>query len=332
MHFQTVLVIRPAAIMSIAPFLWFFRCFCLAPSVPSNPMLSVILTLYSYLSLLGSLTFIVSFVSAYREVLTDNSVVIIVCALLIANLFIGQLVVVCTALTSRHQMNGILHQIKRIDRICVEEFQHSDLLSRTIQIRYARKIAIIIALIYFSYTYSLYIESSYVIFLLHPVLVLRACSVQLVFFVDLIDVRLNKLREELEKVAEIWRTATWDAQLQEVCFRRTAQLKALYGRVWYLSYAVKSCFGCSFLIISVENVAELIINTYLMFAACFTEDVPCNVGTQSFFGTLPALFTFSMMCYSCQRCENNVSDRYIGVRRIFSRGEVTKSQLCVCSR
>lgn len=292
--------------MSISKFLILFRLFCLAPKITNSPLISVFLSIYSLLSVFGIVT-LLTYTFALSNALTDDSLVVVVCALLTLNVFITDLVVVTTAFQGRDKLIHILSHLEAIDKLFIDQFQHIDLASRTIQPRYVKKYLLIILCICLSYLLCLISDRSLdVVLALHPLLIIRSRSVQILFFVDLIGARLTLLIDDLESVAHIYNTSNWDATTQEVSYQKIATLKSLYGELWSLTVEVNECFGWSLLFLSVENIAELIINSYITFTAFFTMDVISNIWQQSVLGTLPALITFLVTCHTCHHCSDKV--------------------------
>lgn len=290
--------------MTISKFLTCFRCFCLAPKIPNNPLKSVILSIYSFFSMFAIITILI-YAFTLSDALTNDSLVVVVCALLTLNAFITDAIVIGNAFLGRDQINSILHNLDDIDKIMIDRFHHNDLIN--IPSRYMKKYFLAVSFIVLSYLYCFLVSQSMdVVLAVHPLLILRIRSVQIWFFVDLVDTRFVMLSKDLNTVVHKYNSSKWDAITQELTYQQIATLKTLYRKLWSLTLAVNKCFGLSLLFLSVENVAELIINSFITFAAFFTSGVSVHIWKQSVFGTLPALVTFLVTCYSCHHCSANV--------------------------
>lgn len=291
--------------MSHSTFLWFFRCFCLAPKVPNKSLISVVLSIYSFLSMFSVVSVFV-YVFTLSNVLSDDSLVVVVCALLTLNQIITHLLVVGTAFHGRDQLNEIVNQLDSIDKTIRDLHTH---LHHKASIKPPNiwKYLLVVVLITLCYTYCLLLDVSLNIMIgVHQVCILRARSIQIGFYVDLIGERLSMVNAELQTLSRLYNDSPWDATTQGICYQRMSDLKTIYGSLWTVLIMFKKCFGWSLLILTFQSIADLIINAFLIFAAFFSFDVPRLFWKHSFVSTMPTLITFVILCYSCHSCSAKV--------------------------
>lgn len=292
--------------MTINQFLLIFRCFSLNPKDPNNPLLSVFLSIYTFLSLFFIVALLL-YTFTLSDALTDDSLVVVVCAMLTLNVYITDVVVVANAYLAKDQLIHIVHQLDDIDKTISDRFHHSGQLLATIQPRYIKKYIYVVGIMVLCYLYCLFIDRSLdMILAFHPLFIIRARSIQILGFVDLVHSRLSVVNKEMKTVVRLYNSGSWDANTQELSYQNVEALKSIYGKLWSLTLSLNKCFGLSLLFLSVESIAELIINSYITFAAVFSSGVAQSIWQQGVFGTMPALVSFLVTCHTCHRCSAQV--------------------------
>lgn len=287
-----------------------FRLFALIPVLTAKSMVSRLLELYSLFMILYD-CFAFYYIFHIRQNFAGNSVFAVVAALLVFVLIATHMAIVIQAYVSRKTQVNILQMIDDIDSVMIEKL-HLKMVPRSIGKNLAWELISIIALLLASYAHFFiyYSEGDDTFFLLTIIGTTRMRCIQMLFYVGLLYERLERINDELKRIVmstDNSQALYRNAILENDFYERLVVLKNLYGCIWDISNMLNECFGWSFVVVATEHFVETLSNGHVIFIAFVATDIPNSVALGAFFGCVPALFTFTMVCISCHLCTKKVS-------------------------
>lgn len=299
--------------MNFTGFILIFRLFALIPVLPAKSIVSRLLELYSLFMILYD-CFVFFYIFHIRESFAGNSVFAVVAALLVFMLIVTHMAIVLHAYVSRKRQVNILQMIDDIDSVMIEKL-FLKIVPRRIGKKLAWELIVVIAILMASYAhYFIFFSEGVDIFVLLTIIgTTRMRCIQMLFYVGLLHERLERINDELNKIVQSSNNGQSfyrNAILENESYERLVVLKNLYGCIWDISNMLNECFGWSFVVVATEHFVETLSNGHVMFIALVAADIPNSLALNAFFGSIPAVFTFTMVCISCHLCTKKVNHHF----------------------
>lgn len=287
-----------------------FRLFALIPVLPGKSMVSRLLELCSLLMILyvGCITV---YVFHIRQYYSGNTVYDVVGALKVCTLIVTYTAILLQAFTSRNTQINILKMFDHIDSVMMEQL-FMEIVPRSISKTLAWKQIAYIAIIFTSYAHFFISISKYSddLFAIPIYGITRMRCVQILFYVGLLQERLETINMELSKIVlspanghSLYRKTI----LENENYERLVALKNLYGCIWEISNMLNDCFGWSFVIVATEQFVEMLSNAHVMFIVLVSPEISNFEAMYVLYEGFPALFIFTMVCIHCHFCSEKVN-------------------------
>lgn len=298
------------ASMNFNGFIIMFRMLALYPVLPAKSMVSRLLELYSLLMILYGccITIYVFHICHYYS---GNTVYDIVGALKVFILIVTHISIVIHAFTSRKTQVDILKMFDHIDSVMVTQL-FIKIVPKSISKKFAWEQIAYIAILLASYTHyficiSMYVDNFFVM----PIIgTTRMRCVQILFYVGLLQERLEMINDELSKIIKppaYGHSLFRKAILENENYEKIVILKNLYGCIWEISNMLNDCFGWSFVIMATEQFVEMLSNANVIFIVLVTPELPNSMAMYVLFEGFPSFFTFTIVCIHCHFCSEKVN-------------------------
>lgn len=153
--------------------------------------------------------------------------------------------------------------------------------------------------------------------MVYSMLLIRVRCIQNIFYVDLLQERLQWLAEKIHSLAK----SKDDDQngialveninkrennsMQNAHYSELLSLKRIYGRIWDTNCLLNDCFGWSLLAIVTHNFIHLTSNGYWLFLA-LSGMLPSYQIIDSILDVSTVFYVMSLLCISCYKCTQNV--------------------------
>lgn len=294
--------------MNITIFIWLFRCFSLSPAIRRHRSIlaQYLLQLLSVATFISGITIYFYHMLIGSQLDPRNSIIELVSFIILTTLITAHTIIVWDSYRYRFYHLDILHKIQQIDQTIAD----GPVTFTTIEPKYSRPLLVVFFLIivyYIPYFRSLLKSSNYVVFyFLFSLFVIRLRSIQIIFYVNLLRQRIERLTAALEHIISVSRRRSKDiVQLMysrednnHNIYVQLVELKRVYGDVWQTSQLISRCFGWSLLMISFEHLFEFLTSMYMIYLAIFTTTLTLSEAYITVYIMQPTILTFTILCYS----------------------------------
>lgn len=249
----------------MSSFVNIFQLFSLFP-YSSNVMANILLKFYSVISLLVIALIFLSAFFIYPVLEDSESLSLLVGGLVFVGLLITHFLNILQAFASRHEQMMIYQKFDEIDYLL-----QNQLLVNINYVRLRKRlylkyfiIAVIVLAIHTTSIVSVSINKLFFRYYLHLIIsiaIIRIRCVQNMFYVDLINEKLNLVNRKLDDIIKKNRDKMafiiFADKLQKFdkkdsktsLYEQLMTLKQIYGKIWDVSNLINDCFGWSLLAI-----------------------------------------------------------------------------------
>lgn len=240
----------------------FIKLFQFFGLYPSNFLLKI----YTVLNLLAIIMIFISAFFIAKVLQEDNSLSLLVGGLVFVGILLTHSMNIFQAFTSRNEQADIYRQFDQIDMMLSRDlFLNIDYNYSVVRRRLLKKyllISLVLITIHIASITSVSINGlffSYYIHLIFSVIVIRFRCIQNIFYVDLINEKLQLVNQKLEKVIRrnhdklfliVERFQKRDMKSINTSLYDTIMvMKTVYGKIWDITNLCNDCFGYSLLFI-----------------------------------------------------------------------------------
>lgn len=265
------------------------RAFACDPHVAGYPKLSRALLVYSMLSLFGSI-YCFGCIGLNGYFFGDASIPTILTAMIVVAILIGHCAVMLETMHSRRAI-GTLLRTSSDDGIPI----------RTAVIC---KLAISWLGLFVNYTYFvIYFRiSNTLLYIFAASLAVRMRCLHITYLVEQIVDRTTAINRTLSaRLVQPDGGADLD-EAELVCWRDRCAETAQTVR------SLNDSLGWSLLVIGLESVNQIVVNSYIICSAWFTCRIPEQVALASMAGIVPPLAFLWLLCDACDRCAAGVRE------------------------
>lgn len=312
-------------------FIGVFQIFSLFPC-STHPIMDILLVVYSIIHVL--IIFAI-FASAFfiNSVLEDNNALsLLVGGLVFVGLLITHFINIFQALLTRKKQNMIYQKFDEIDFLLQNQLLvniNYKSLQQKLFIKYFI-IKTLLITIHISSIVSVIINQLFIQYYLHlilPVFIIRIRCIQNMFYVDLINEKLNLMNQKLEDINSKHRDKMafilFADKMQKFdrkdtknsLYEQLLVLKQIYGKLWDVSNLINDCFGWSLLVIVTQYFIEFTSNGYWLFLA-LENVLDRSIATQSLCSIFPIIIILTSMAYSCYQSAESAQHTGVLIHKI----------------
>ena len=262
----------------------------------------------------------------YTGIVRQNSL----SAFMTVFVFITQVVVILTILfkayTARQKQLNFMETIYNIDQYFRRNLSKV-VIYNDLRKKYCLKIFSLIAVCFFTLIPVAFFMSSrqipfvwlYVAQRLHGVIVIRLVFLQIIFYIALLQDRLQMLFDVLQNLSKCKNNKLQEAPAISIMFKGNRQhnynrqdyndilhLKKVYGYIYDASELLNYCFGWPLLGMFTQYFINCTSYSYFIFMA-IEQQVPKNQLFESLIGVFGINILAIALCYSCYSCGKTVN-------------------------
>jgi 7tm Chemosensory receptor len=283
-----------------------FRVFALYPQA-INRTINIFLTGYTVFILTGIVTLFIYGLFINSVLGASDSLSAMVETLVFIGVIFTSIINVIQAWFTRAEQFQINEKFDEIDDHIQDQMHHlidHAVAKRKIYKKYALILLLLLIIQTVFYAYNINLNSiRYWLTLTFPVFVLRLRCLQILFYLDSMNLKLQLLcdmlrvlvqqnqiadyfqkREKLQTFKQINEYYDFGAKrISKVpVFDQLVIMKQIYGKVWDISNLINDCFGWSLLVLIAQNFIEFTCNGYWLFVSAFDQKLPTEISFSNY--------------------------------------------------
>jgi 7tm Chemosensory receptor len=314
-----------------------FRAFGLYPHA-SNRTLNLFLSGYTISILNGIVALFVYGLFIDSVLGASDSLSAMVETLVFIGVIFTSLINIMQAWLTRAEQLQIYEKFDEIDDHIQDQVHHlidHAVAKRQIYRKYALILLLLLIIQSVFYAYNVNLNSiRYWLTLTFPVVTLRLRCLQILFYLDSIDLKLQllcdmlrilvvqnqsddylKKRDKMLSFKQINEYYDYGPKkMSKVSvFDQLVIMKQIYGKIWDISNLINDCFGWSLLVLIAQNFIEFTCNGYWLFVAAFDQKLPTAIifGNNvfiKFYLSLQFSFSYSQHLLHCANHISSITD------------------------